>query len=124
MGIVIFDYENFIQLYPQFTDIPQKQLSYFFSQAELFCNNTAQSPVKNLTTREIMLNLLTCHLITLNQRGDQVGGVTSASEGGVSVSFAMPSKAGADYFAQSQYGYTFWQMSAPYRMCQYFAPRT
>lgn len=124
MNKVIFNYEDFIQLYPEFADIPENRLSYFFAQAELFCNNTDKSPIKNLTSRAIMLNLLTCHIITLSQRGNQVGAVASASEGGVSVSFQGASQAGADYFAQSQYGYTFWQMSAPYRMCQYFAPRT
>lgn len=122
-GVVVFDYVGFIELYPQFANITEEQTLYFFAQAEAFCNNTAQSPVTNLAIREVLLNLLTCHIATLALRGDQVGAVASAGEGSVNVSFSLPTNPNAAYFAQTQCGYTYWQMSLPYRGFRYFGTR-
>lgn len=123
MSSVVFNYDNFIELYHQFSEIPERRLYQFFVQAEAFCDNTASSPITDLKKREVMLYLLTCHLATLSMRGDQVGVLASASEGSVSASYTVPSSANAAYFAQTQCGYTFWQMSLPYRTCRYFTGR-
>ena len=89
---VEFDYNEFIEVYPQFKALSETACSFAFKEAELYLD----------------------HILTLKERGVSVGQVASASEGSVSVSYSVPNLAGAEYFGQTQCGLAFWQAVKPY----------
>ena len=111
---VEFDYNEFIEVYPQFKALSETACSFAFKEAELYLDNTVKSPVEDLEKRKLLLYMLCCHILTLKERGDSVGQVASASEGSVSVSYSVPNLAGAEYFGQTQCGLAFWQAVKPY----------
>ena len=115
MAAVSFDLEEFRQIYPQFAAIGDAQLENAFAVACLVVDNSERSPVPYnppaVTTRKTVLYLLVCHLSTLEQRGGgTVGGLASASQGSVSASFKGIDSAGGEWFNQTQYGATAWQL--------------
>lgn len=110
MAAVVFDPEEFREVYPQFANTSDTVCRFAFAEAELHLNNTDASPVKNEEKRKILLFMLTCHILTLKERGgDVVGQLSSASEGSVSVSYSVPSVAGAEWFSQTQCGLAYRQ---------------
>lgn len=117
---VVFDYEEFISVYPQFESVSETACGFAFEEAQLYLNNTAKSPVKSLEKRKLLLYMLVCHILTLKQRGDAVGAIASASEGSVSVSYAVPNLAGAEYFTQTACGLAFWQAMKAYALGGYY----
>ena len=134
-GVVEFVPDDFRALYPQFTDPPttDAMLQFYFDLATLILNNACTSAVSNAEQRERLLNLLVAHIATLTPiapaagagSGSQmVGPISSASEGTVSVSsgFAAQVSQNAAWYAQTQYGFLFWQLTAPYRAFRYVAP--
>lgn len=134
-GVVEFEPAAFRALYPQFTDPPttDAMLANFFALATVILNNRCTSIVTDGVLRERLLNLLVAHLALITPTtggagsgGGLVGPVSSASEGSVSVSsgFAAQVSQNAAWFAQTQFGFTFWQLTAPYRSFRYQAPTT
>lgn len=132
-GVVIFDPVAFVQRYPQFAAISAPVLQSMFDEATLFLNNTDCSIVRDLTERALLLNLVTAHIATLSgvataggsgSTATQVGRVSSASEGSVSASLDMGAtpNTGA-WWLQTQYGATYWQVTAKYRTMRYIPPR-
>lgn len=129
MAVVIFDIENFREIYPELASMSDPVLQAGFDTACLILNNTDASPVPydppTVTARATLLNMLTCHLLALRKRGlFAVGQVSSASEGSVSTGFAMPPAINqAGYFSQTQCGLAFWQAMQPYIVGgRYYAP--
>lgn len=117
MAAVVFDPAEFKEVYPQFVNIADTVCRFAFTEAELYLNNTDNSVVKNEEKRKLLLYMLTCHILTLKERGgDTVGQLSSASEGSVSVSYSVPSIAGAEWFSQTQCGLAFWQAIKPYTL--------
>lgn len=117
MAVAVFDSAEFKEVYPQFSNTADTVCRFAFTEAELYLNNTDASPVKNEEKRKLLLYMLTCHILTLKERGgDTVGQLSSASEGSVSVSYSVPSTAGAEWFSQTQCGLTFWQAIKPYTL--------
>ncbi len=123
MALVIFDPALFRQQRPQFAN-PDKYSDAFlqncFDEATLICSNKESSlipynPDRQVYDRQILLYLLTCHIATLATSG-QVGSITSATEGSVSASFYVEQKKGAAWFAQTQCGYSYWQMVQKYKL--------
>ncbi len=121
--MVIFDPALFRQQRPQFAN-PDKYSDAFlqncFDEATLICSNKESSlipynPDRQVYDRQILLYLLTCHIATLATSG-QVGSITSATEGSVSASFYVEQKKGAAWFAQTQCGYSYWQMVQKYKL--------
>lgn len=118
MAQVIFDYDDFIDRYPQFKDkLTSGQLQEAFDIACLIFKNDDSSPVpyapqNSVLKRKTLLYLLTCHIATLALRPyDQAGPVSSATEGSVNVSFALPpSPPDSFYFCQTPCGATFYQL--------------
>ena len=86
MAVVVFDIAEFRTIYPQFSELTDAQLTAFFEDACLYLDNTDASPEQNITLRKSMLYKITCHLLTLAQRG---GGVTGAGMFTVSTSGAF-----------------------------------
>ena len=116
-GVVVFDANEFLAMYPQFTNVfTPEQLQVFFNAACLLCNNTKNSLVKDLAERKMLLYMLTCHIATLQERGTgMVGLLTSASEGKVSVGLqALANNAG--WYGQTQCGNMYWIATAKYRI--------
>ncbi|MDR2075657.1 MAG: DUF4054 domain-containing protein [Desulfovibrio sp.] len=125
MAVVIFSPEDFRQDFPQFADeekYPDRRLRTAFSAAATLLDNTDASPVPydpetGIPLRETLLYFLACHILTLSgwAEGGQAGPMSSASEGSVSVSFAVPQVTDKSYYLLSPCGQTYWRMTAPYR---------
>lgn len=132
-GVVEFDPAAFRALFPQFVDPPYTDgiLEMYFALATLILSNSCGSVVSDGTQRERLLNLLVAHLAVITPLTGAaspgiVGPISSASEGSVTVSsgFAATVARNAAWFAQTQFGFTFWQLTAPYRSMRYVAPCT
>ncbi|MBN3867514.1 DUF4054 domain-containing protein [Gluconobacter kondonii] len=132
-GVVAFDYSTWSALYPSLSmNTNVTQATEYFAQAGDFLNNTPLSPVQDLTKRARLLNLLTAHIAQLNLPTDAggngagtVGRVASAAEGSTSVSLDMGAPSGsASWFMQTQYGATFWQMTAYLRQMRFVPGRS
>lgn len=125
MPRVAFDPAGFRERYPQCAALPDGRLRQAFDVACLFVDNSGASPVPYAPpedpTRETLLELLTCHLCSLELRDAAgqggVGPISQAAEGSVSVAFALPPAMSlhAAWFQQTPCGATFWAASAPYR---------
>jgi len=128
-GTVEFDPVAFIVQFPAFAAVSAGTLTSYFEMAVCYLDNSAASVVQNLTVRAQLLNLITAHIAFLFGRvnaGDgsnaaAVGQMQSAGEGSVSASFAPVQAKNAAFWAQSEYGFLFWQMALPYRSFRYFA---
>jgi hypothetical protein len=87
------------------------------------------SPVRDIPTRQRMLGLLTAHIATLfaplngQPSPNMVGRISGASEGSVSVSYDIPTIAGAEWFGLTKFGWMYWQMTLPYRTFRYIPGR-
>jgi Protein of unknown function (DUF4054) len=131
-GVVTFDPAEFKTLYPAFVTVADDALELNFLAAEMFVNNTCCSRVVNAVLRERLLNLLVAHITQLLNGinglppAGIVGVVTDATEGSVSVGTTLGNiPFTAVYFAQTQYGLMFWQLTAPFRTFVYIpAPIT
>lgn len=127
-GVVEFDPAAFQAAFPAFQTTPAALLENNFSLAELYLNNSPCSVVQDLTARAAMLNLITAHITFLLNRASSgdgsnaaaVGQIQSAGEGTVNASLAPVQAKNAAFWAQSQYGFMFWQMALPYRTFRYF----
>ncbi|WP_233874054.1 DUF4054 domain-containing protein [Paraburkholderia adhaesiva] len=148
-GVVVFSYRTWAARYPSLAaSVRPKQAQAYFSEAQLFCDNTPMSPVRNLAIRATLLNLLVAHLAILNMPqgtasgatsgGSTTGGgggaaagpspgpsplvgrIISATEGSVSVATQMDVPPGsAQWFNQTPYGAEFWAATAAYRTMRY-----
>jgi hypothetical protein len=129
-GIVVFDYATWVLRFPEFAAVTPALAALYFAEAEQLLDNTACSPVSNMTQRTVLLNLLTAHIAKLNATtasgqsagGGLVGPITSASEGSVSVSTSIPLSPGSSqvWYAQTPYGMTYWAMTASFRQARYY----
>lgn len=118
-GVVRFDASRFRKLYPKIS-ATDDQLSMFFIEACMQCNNTDKSIIKNLNERELLLFLLVAHIATLQQRIDSgneaVGRIASASEGSVSVSLDNGQTTQSEkWYQQTPYGARYWALIKQYR---------
>ena len=120
---VVFDYQEFITLYPQFAGLfTQAQLTQFFNVACMLCDNTENSKVTDLAERKNLLYMLTCHIATLQQRGTATPGLlSSATEGKVSVSFSQYTN-NPNWYSQTQCGAMYWLATAKYRVGMRYVP--
>lgn len=128
MPVVVFNAEEFKAMYPQFTvglveSLPtEEQMQHAFDVAALLADNTERSripyaPERGVETRKRLLYLLVCHLLTLAVRGAAVGALSSATEGSVSASFAVPPLTNnLAWYAQTPCGLTFWQLWQQYSL--------
>jgi hypothetical protein len=105
--------------------LPPLAQQYFF-EAQLYCDNTACSPIRDASQRAILLNMVTAHIAALNAPIDGqpssplVGRIANATQGSVTVATQMDVPPGsAQWFAQTKYGAAFWAATAQYRTMQY-----
>jgi Protein of unknown function (DUF4054) len=130
MATVVFDYQTWLFHYPEFaTSVPQGGGAALFAEAGLYLYPGDGSAVADEGQRLIILNAITAHLAALRQAAVNaaasgssglVGRVAGASEGSVSINMApMTVPGSAEWWAQTPYGFTAWQMLAPYRTMRY-----
>jgi len=127
-GIVVFDYTGWSVRYPELasTTIQALAQAYFDNDAVLFLDNSACSPVPDVTKRAALLNMIVAHIASLNSRtadgqaaSPLVGRITNASEGSVSVAVDMPAPDSAAWWMQTKYGAAYWQATASLRTARY-----
>lgn len=120
-GVVEFSFNEFSSRYPEIK-MTETQATYAFEMASLLLTNTPCSVVCCLNERKLLLYLLTAHILSLGNRGnDAVGAVSNAHEGSVSVGFASLGQLGQNYFGQTQYGLLFWELVKKY-MSGFYVP--
>lgn len=124
LGVVVFDFQKWIEAFPEFANtVNAAQAQRYFDTACLYLNNTPYSIVNDINERSTLLNLLVAHIAQLGSSTggtSGVGRVGSVSRGSVSVTFDganIPKDAG--WFAQTQYGYTYYQATARYRQMMF-----
>jgi hypothetical protein len=133
MGAVVSaNYGQWLQKFPEFGRVTENQYMGYWSDATIFLRNDGTSPVQDPNQQASLLGLITAHLVKLNvgtpdgtaSPGTQlVGRVASATQGGVSVSTDLPTVASQAWWAQTQYGLSYYQASAPFRLMYYRGPR-
>lgn len=122
MAVVTFDATEFTGMYPRFSGVlTDSQLKQAFNVACLLLDNTNASvvpydPDNGVTDRKTLLYLLTCHIATVAVWGEdgQSGPTSAASEGSVSVSFAVPDATNASWFRLTPCGGMYWQATRKY----------
>lgn len=140
--VVIFDSAVFLATYPEFSAVSTTQLENYFDMSDAYFKNdgsnaSLSSGLERMTRLSYMV---TAHLAWLFSARDaagnpsttgtvnqQVGQITNASEGSVSVAFASVGAGGDSvkaFFAQTKYGLMFWQATAQYRTMNYIARPT
>lgn len=129
-GSVVFSAEEFLDSYPQFTQVSPAALQGNFSLACLLLDNSSASVVQDAPTRQYLLYLLTCHISALLNGVDgeppagTVGRISDATQGSVSVRAEWASSVSNSeaFYIQTQWGAMAWQMMAQYRTARYVPP--
>lgn len=131
-NVVIFDYAVWAAMFPELAaSVNDPQATGYFAIATVYVDNTACSPICNLTIRSTILNMVTAHIAKLlapivvngvvEQPSSLVGRISDASEGSVSVAVDFPTTASSAWFLQTTYGALAWQALAPWRTALYIA---
>lgn len=127
MAVVALNISDFRTFYPRFSDstkYPDTLITAMFDVACSLINNTENSfipydPTHGIKLRERILYAAVCHLLTMNEQGDeQTGVITSASQGSVSVGFSPVNGTSyaAQYWSQTRCGQLVWMLLSPYRL--------
>lgn len=126
MAVVTLNISDFRTFYPRFEDATKYPDSYITAMFDVACtliNNTESSFIPydppKIKLRERILYAAVCHLLTMNEQGDeQTGVITSASQGSVSVGFSPVNgnSYAAQYWSQTRCGQLVWMLLSPYRL--------
>lgn len=128
MPAAVFDYAAWSARYPELAGkVDDTRAGLLFAEAGLYLDNTDASPVQDLPTRLMLLNMLVAHIAALSgalepggSPSGLVGRVSSASEGSVSVSVDTGLTPGtAVWYQQTPYGLSFWQATKGLRSAIY-----
>lgn len=125
-AVATFDYAAWKARYPEFNTVSSSLAGQYFVEAGLYLNNTGAGPVADAPTQLMLLNMLVAHIAKLNAvientpASDLVGRINNASEGSVSVGAEADLPPGSpQWFAQTKYGFAFWQATARFRRMNY-----
>lgn len=125
MASIIFDPTVFKLLFPEFINVDNARLDFFFQQACLVVSNKDNSIVQDLDARQTVLYLLTAHIGKLmgalanDGQPIPVGRVSTATEGSVTGEFDYPAFNSYEWFIQTQYGTAAWQYVRVFRQFYY-----
>lgn len=133
MAVAVFIYADWTAMFPEMSGVTEPVARSFFSIATLLLDNTDCSPVTDVEQRTTLLYFITAHVASLAgypvaaggtaSPSGVVGRVSSATEGTVSVSTDYGAVSGNQaWWLQSQYGATYWQLTAAFRTMRYVAP--
>lgn len=122
-----FDLTAFRLRYPEFATVAPSLAQAYFAEATLYLRNDGTGPVQDAGQQLVLLNMVVAHLAAINQIAPDgsaastlVGRISSATEGSVGVSTDLGDVPGsAAWFAQTKYGFSFWQAMAGYRSARY-----
>lgn len=120
MAVASFNYSAWVARYPEFSAVSQPLAQEYFDEATGLLNNTDCSPVRDVTVRLRLLNMLTAHIAALNgptagaAPSGLVGRISGATEGSVSVQTEYQADARGAWFNQTKYGAAYWQAVKPY----------
>ena len=140
-GPVTFSYATWIAMFPLFSPLTQEQGLAYFNLATLICANTSTNPINRDGNLAALLYLLTCHFAWLNCPKDAsgnpaatgsppsglVGRISNATEGSVSVTTEWNAGSSSDleaFLTQTEWGASYWAMTAQYRTARYLARPT
>jgi hypothetical protein len=141
---VTFDLQTFLGLFPEFTPLSQGFLNAMFMRATgSIIANAVTNPANNDGNLAYLIYLVTAHLAWLNcqkdvngqptaqtsaqQASQQVGRISQATQGSVSVTLEWPGNdpsAQEKFLVQTRYGAEYWAATAQYRTAQYAARPT
>ena len=104
------------------TKYPDELIENAYDLAVEFFSNTENSPypydpARGVYTRQRLIDYAVCHLLLLqDQPANQVGRLSSASEGSVSTSFDLPkaNSVAGEYWLQTKCGQQVWLLLQPY----------
>ena len=124
-NIFVFDPALFKAVYPQFANVDNALLNYFFEKAESTLLDNSETACVPLKERKILFYLLVAHMAELQKRIDEgnsslVGRVSSASEGSVSIGtdYNIGGNS-AQWYNQTPYGAEYWALTVRYRSSLY-----
>jgi hypothetical protein len=128
MAIVVFDYNAWSLRYPELAgSVSQPLAQIYFNEAGLFCDNSDVSPITNVVSRAMLLNMATAHIAALNASiGGKpmrpiVGRLSNATEGTVSMSTENNYRQGScQWWQQTTYGSAWWSATGQYRKGRLF----
>lgn len=130
-AVAVLDVPAFKVAYPEFDNVSTGIVTNAFALATLYLRNDGTSPVSTTEAQQSLMYLMTAHLLALNTQyaGDNPGGpanpmnpvgrISSAGEGSVNISTELDLPQSAAWFAQTRYGFMFWQATAVYRTMHY-----
>ena len=115
-----FNYGNWIARYPEFGSVVNGTLAgLYWLEALLYCDTTTASPITDLGQMQILANMATAHIASLNST-TLVGRVSKATEGSVTVETDNQYPPGSvQWWQQTKYGAAFWAATTQYRMARY-----
>lgn len=123
-----FDYAKWTARYPELATVSAVLAQAYFDEAGLYLRNDGTGPVADANVQLTLLNMLTAHIAKLNATiagqapTDLVGRITDATEGSVSVGVdKAPLPGSAAWYAQTKYGFAFWQATRAFRTAIYRA---
>lgn len=130
MAVFVFVPATFQQQFPEFSNQTAVMLNNYFTMACGILDNTDNSRVCDVVQRGLLLSLLTAHCTLIfggennEAPGQQVGRVSSATEGPVTVKLDMGENTqNKAWYEQTKYGAMYWRMSDGYRLGgNYVAP--
>lgn len=134
---VNFNYSTWVLRFPEFSGVSNELAQLYFDEASMFIRNTIWNIVPQWML-PTLLNLMTAHLAWLYAPRDAdgnpattgaiaspiTGQITNAAEGSVNVAAKANSLNTAEWYAQTKYGYEFWQATAGFRTMQYSPRKT
>jgi hypothetical protein len=136
--LVTFKYPDFIAAYPEFVGVTAPQIQNYFDMGDAyFANDASNFFASDVARMTRIAYMLTAHIAWIlsardgqgnpsssGQASTTVGQITNASEGSVSVGLkdiASGANELAAWFAQTKYGFMFWQATAQTRTMRYVA---
>lgn len=126
-AVVDWDDSLFLELYPHFESTSEIQREMFWEMACSIVDNGSESiipydPDNGVYIRRVILFALVCHMASMSlwSANEQSGPIVSASQGGVSASFQIPTlPAGgvtAQWYNQTPCGRAAWMLLRPYSL--------
>jgi hypothetical protein len=127
MAIAVFDYTAWAARYPELAGAVSESLAAsLFAEAGLYLDNTDASIVADPAIRLMLLGMVVAHLAVMGGALNggvptgQVGRVSSATEGSVSVALDTGLAPGtATWWGLTAYGFNFWAATKRYRTMHY-----
>jgi hypothetical protein len=132
-GVVVFDYSEWLNQYPEFAGVTVGQATSYFNRITYggLVDNTPTSVIQDLFQRTILLNLAVSHMAYLfapsannGQARQLVGRISGATEGSVSVQteYKIPTSDLEAWWNQSPYGSEYYAATSRFRTAFYVPP--